>query len=168
MDPSAINQRIRVMHEDLGMTPEQISEDGGIELVLVKSVLASIDPVFAKTIEEDISDGEYKQFLSTYKNLALGTDNPNVQERSLRWLMEEKKGRNEARIKSLQEMGKVNVLLLQQAFEQAKFAEQRALGNCKPIIELQQEIKDKEKQLERISDAAAVVGAGIAYIASNI
>ena len=43
---------------------------------------------------DDITQDEFKIFLQAYKELALNTENDSVRERSLRYLIDEKKGRN--------------------------------------------------------------------------
>lgn len=126
---------IKTAYEELELTPEEIAEDQGLELGAVKACLKQNSPKFNRGVksgtEEDISDEEYKQILGAYKQLALYSENDFVRERSLRQLINEKKGRlDKKEITSL----KVNVILVNQMIQQTRAAKQAALNPAQEPI----------------------------------
>lgn len=137
------HQRILTMYEELDMTVEQIASEEELDLELVKEYLASNSLVYRSKLkkgEEEITDAEYKQYLEQYKCLGLNSENEVVKEKILWKLIEEKKGRNEARIKALENRssaninllsGSVNLIVLQQALKAAQEAKKLVLEDKK-------------------------------------
>lgn len=137
------HQRILTMYEELDMTVEQISIEEELDLELVKEYLASNSLVYRSKLkkgEEEITDAEYRNYLQEYKCLGLNSENEVIKEKILWKLIEEKKGRNEARIKALENRssaninllsGSVNLIVLQQALKAAQEAKKLVLEDKK-------------------------------------
>lgn len=135
------SERIKTMYEDLGMTVEEIAGEENVDTSLVKTSLAASSHTYTEKLkagkEEDITDEEYKTYLTAYKELAIAgsEEYPAIKERSLRWLMEEKKGRNEARIKALAQSHGLgtnfNVLVLQNALDASAKIKKKLQGKKK-------------------------------------
>lgn len=137
------HQRILTMYEELDMTVEQISIEEELDLELVKEYLSSNSLVYRSKLkkgEEEITDAEYRNYLQEYKCLGLNSENEVIKEKILWKLIEEKKGRNEARIKALENRssaninllsGSVNLIVLQQALKAAQEAKKLVLEDKK-------------------------------------
>lgn len=98
---TAANQQIVFAYEMLRLTPGQIAEqfaEYGETEGSVLAVLANESPLYKETLRHKTSnastDDELKELEAEYRLLARTTDNPVVKERCLKYLIEEKKGRN--------------------------------------------------------------------------
>jgi len=78
-------------------------------------IAASLDP------EPEITEAEYRSMWDAYKQIALYSEVDSVRERALRFALEEKKGRNSARVRALAGVsGNKNVLLLNKVLRRVK------------------------------------------------
>jgi hypothetical protein len=122
---SPTNKVIITSYEVCKLSPEEIAEQEGLELESVKAVLLQSSTLYKEHLQnckgqdkEDISDNEYEVLLDAYKSLALNTEQENVKEKALRFLINEKKGRNSA--SDLVKNVKVSVLHFNQQLKQAR------------------------------------------------
>lgn len=109
-------------YEVCDMSPEEIAEAEGLDLETVKITLKHHSMKYRKDVKqgrtEDVSEDEYEQILTAYKELALYSDSDFVKERALRQLMNEKKGRNDP--KSRGQHLRINVLQVNNLIRQAR------------------------------------------------
>jgi hypothetical protein len=148
--PSATNERITLKYDDLDMSPQEIADDEQLDVECVKVCLNIHSQKYRNATaikqpneqEEEITDTEYKLILQGYKSLALTSENEHIREKASKYLIEEKKGRNEARIKALMPTanngGVVNVLMLQQAFGQIKKIRRQLRGEQNDTLDIQE------------------------------
>lgn len=101
---NALDAGIKQQYEILGSSPSEIAAEMDIEEAAVKVSLYSHSSMYRKRLEgtegqdlvgttkdEDITDDEYKDFLTAYKNLAMTSENEVIQEKALKFLLEAKK-----------------------------------------------------------------------------
>lgn len=101
---NALDAGIKQQYEILGSSPSEIAAEMDIEEAAVKISLYSHSSMYRKRLEgnegqdlvgttkdEDITDDEYKDFLTAYKNLAMTSENEVIQEKALKFLLEAKK-----------------------------------------------------------------------------
>jgi hypothetical protein len=82
-------------YEQNGTSIEIIAADNGLEELSVKSVLLQYSKLYRdkQAASEEISKGEYEEYLTNLKILALGAESEAVRARLLLRLIDEKKGR---------------------------------------------------------------------------
>lgn len=156
---TAVNQTIVTAYEVCGLSPEEIAAQEDLEVESVKAVLLQFSMDYRKnttavavttikpSVEEDteepttvdpepeISPEEYKTMWDAYKQLALYSEVDAVRERALRFALEEKKGRNSARIRALAgASGNKNVLLLNQVLRKVKQINGNSESKEKPAL----------------------------------
>lgn len=138
---SAQSKEIVSMFEVCGMTPEQISDEVGIELAVVKCCLKANSSAYNETVlpEHDITDAEFEQIKMGYKQLMFSEDEK-VRERALRFLWNEKKGRNEDKT-MIANIGKMNIIMFNERLNKARQARERFLSknNSEPAIDVPSE-----------------------------
>lgn len=142
---TAFNTAIVTAFEDCGLGAEEIAEQHGLELTAVRAVLIQCSSKYRKQIKkaekaatsetlapaqnnedqkfELVADEEFDEIRQAYKDLAFTSENDAVREKSLRWLLNEKKGRNDM-VKSIKEAPQLSVnqfnFMLKEARENAK------------------------------------------------
>jgi hypothetical protein len=94
-------------YEMYGMSVDALADEHSLEPTAVKALLLRHSRKYKENLqeekeqegatEEDISRDEYKELIASYKELARFSDNEHIKERALRFLIEEKKGRNDRR-----------------------------------------------------------------------
>ena len=154
---TAINQGIITAYEVCGLSPEEIAAQEDLEVESVKAVLLQFSVQYRKSFtavtavaiekgedvtlgapdpEPEITEVEYKAMWDAYKQLAMYSEVDSVRERALRFALEEKKGRNSARIRALAGVsGNKNVLLLNQVLKKVKeYSSKPTNGETKPAI----------------------------------
>lgn len=139
-----IDQQIRILFEVSGLSVADIAADLGLEPLAVKQSLIAHSTTYRKAARavakenggelpssalvampdgetreiEFISDEEFNQYTDAYKDLALTSENHVIKEKALRFLIDEKLGRNNPENKGL---GKdINVLAFNAAVMAAK------------------------------------------------
>ncbi len=96
---AAAGESIKVAYETLGLTLEQIAEQQELTVGEVHSILWSVSPKFKKDFGGTASSED--DLLEHYKNLALSSPVDAVREKALRYLIDERKGRNDVPIELL-------------------------------------------------------------------
>lgn len=137
---TALHQAIVTAYEVCGLTPSEIALQEDLEVEAVKSVLLQFSAKFRKEGEQpsfqqqsnglvesvdpepEITSDEYRAMWAAYKEIALYSEVDSVRERALRFALEEKKGRNKARVKALQDNAVKgnNILVLNQILKRVK------------------------------------------------
>lgn len=126
---------IKRSHDEDGLSAEDIAAGMGLDAALVRGVLAgasaeyrleqaavgNLDPY------EIVTDGDFKRIRDAYKDLALNDPNtpPHVRERMLRWMLDEKKGRN--RVKEIAPGININILNLNKRLQEIQAKSAKAL-----------------------------------------
>jgi len=145
------------------MTTEQIAVEVGLEEIAVKACLSSYsslynDQMSSEKEEEDISDEEFAQIKMAYKQLMFSEDD-RVKEKALRFLWDEKKGRNKQKDTLILNAGKINILAFNDRLIKARQAKEKFLNsnnaskannveNNSEIIDVPSSISsDKEKDM---------------------
>lgn len=95
---SGENQQIITAFEDLGMSPEEIAEDRGFELVFVKSILMQCSSLYRKASKQDsaleFTEREAEEMKGIILNLArYSDDDPHLQFKAASFILNDKKGR---------------------------------------------------------------------------
>jgi hypothetical protein len=126
---SNANQDILNLYEQ-GLSPECIAEDLGWEVEAVKAILGSQSTLYRSKIKsgeecEDITDEEYRELLKAYKSVAIYSDVDAVRERALRFLINERKGRNDN--EGILRGGNFNITLINAHIKNAKQEMKRIL-----------------------------------------
>ncbi len=142
---TAFNHQIVAAYETCEVTPEEIAEQFGIELETVKIALLQ-SPKYRESIkqgeEEDVTQDEYKAILHEYKSLAFSTRDDGVKEKSLRFLINEKKGRNSTNAALLKGSGVVfNILQINASIAKTR----QQLAKLLP-----DELKSKEEEFIQV------------------
>lgn len=103
---NALDAGIKQQYEVLGSSPSEIAAEMDIEEAAVKISLYAHSSLYRRNLsgseldkslppgttkDEDITDDEYKDFLTAYKNLAMTSENEVIQEKALKFLLEAKK-----------------------------------------------------------------------------
>ena len=94
---------IKLSYENENLSPEQIAEDRGLDVVSVKASLCQTSATFRKDAgqesEEDatlnFSDDELRRVNEKLVSLALNAEDENVQLRAAMYVRDDKKGRKE-------------------------------------------------------------------------
>ena len=98
---NARTTRLLSLFENLGLSLDQIAAEESIPEAEVKAVLYQHSRQYRDSVDkeksrEDISDEEFQALLYTYKEIAMHAEDDSVREKALRFLINEKKGRNDA------------------------------------------------------------------------
>ena len=118
-------------YEQNGASPEQIAQDQDLDITAVKATLLQFSSKYRDTLQdkksalvekEDVTEDEYSEILAAYKNLALYSDNDFLRERALRNLINERKGRNDPKVKEqvVKSGGTINVFTLNEYIVEAR------------------------------------------------
>lgn len=152
---SGSEHQVVSMYELGSMSPGDISESTGYDLLAIKTTLASHSKIYRERMEQtalvtqangtvvpsrdegDISDSEMAMIKSGILDIAFNApeEQLNTKFRALKFLFQEKKGRNNvATVSSI----KINMLTINQGLQQAREAMERAMNNSnneKQVIE---------------------------------
>lgn len=90
---------IRTAYEVLGLTVEQIAEQQDLAVGEVKAILYACSPVYKQDIGMSVESED--EFVELYKDLARSCPETAVREKALRFLINEKKGRNDVPVELL-------------------------------------------------------------------
>lgn len=90
---------IRVAYETLGLTVEQIAEQQDLAVGEVRSILYGVSAVYKQDIGSTLETED--EFVELYKDLARSCPETAVREKALRFLINEKKGRNDVPVELL-------------------------------------------------------------------
>jgi len=133
---TAANQQIVTAFEELNLTPEQISEAFGFNILAVKSVLSQFSSKFKSAVKSSknsgFTDDEAEEMYSIILNLARYSDDENLQYKAACRIIDDKKGRLD--IVNNQPGLQINVVTFNEQMQKALNAERRTL-----------EIKDVEE-----------------------
>jgi cyanate lyase len=165
---TAANTQVVKAYEDCGMLPSEIAETLGWEESAIKAILAihsrkyrsdtkdlggplevssnaiqKVDREGESGAEDvEITDPEYQEIISAYKQLALYSEVDSVRERALRNLIDEKKGRK--RILSPSKVGSLNIAQINVYIKQAREELRGMIEGINPI-----NIEAEVKQLKQ-------------------
>jgi hypothetical protein len=134
---TAVDKVIVTAFEVENISPEEISEMEEIDLSVVKQILLQHSPSYRASLRDingvtisgsDESNGitkqEYEDILAGVKNMALYGDNEFSRLRSSLFLLDEYKGRNDARVRQNNQVRPINLkvgaLILNQHLQKAK------------------------------------------------
>ena len=95
---------IRASYEDLGMTPEEIAEDRGLQLEAVQAGLLQCSPKYRKVVvrdtpegdKSDISDEQLKRVTDVILDIALSSEDDGLRLKAAMYIRDDKKGRRDA------------------------------------------------------------------------
>lgn len=136
---TASNLQIVTLYEN-GLTVDQIhNEFPDLDTSSIKAVLLANCPAYSQKTEdkeEEITDDEYKQFLTVYKQIALFGEHDHIREKALRRLMDEKKGRLDIH-RIVKNDKTINVILFNQQLLQTRKAR---------LISERHEVSEKEEE----------------------
>lgn len=120
---SALDASILSLHNE-GCSESEISEALGLEETAVKYSLlrSSVDyrKENNKIRKEHISDDDLSEFFESYKDLARNTEDEYLKEKTLRWLISEKKGYNDTKKNILPLNGGINLFVLNNSLKELK------------------------------------------------
>ncbi len=131
---NALQLSIVHQYDELGMTIEEIAEEHpNLDPVGIKTCLTTFSLKYKQENstpdQPEITDDEHRLFMNSYKGLALGAEDEKVRERALKFLINEKKGRNDVIKKMVEDSNKqVNFFQVNQYLIKARQAKQKALG----------------------------------------
>jgi hypothetical protein len=126
--PKNYHLEVVTLFEAEGLTPEQIATDRGYDVEFVITTLMQFSRVYKenmRSIEKnkaDVTDEEYEELLTSYKNLAKYSDDEHLREKALRFLINEKKGRNNVQVNPEAKSVVNQILVFNQALEAARQA----------------------------------------------
>lgn len=132
-------EQIKIAFEEAGMTPAEIAEDLGRSLEAVQLTLMQVSPSYRKTLNKVEQKEEQDEMLQIIESIARTQleENPSVALKAAKYLVEERKGRNDARAGIGKSQG-INILLLDERFiatrKRIEEMKQKALGA--PIIDV--------------------------------
>ena len=120
------------LYESCGMTVSQIAEECNLEESAVKGLLSNYSTKFkqeASKAEEEISSSEKQEFVEVIKSLARCAENEQIKMKCAMWLVDERKGRNDAKVKMLSRLASggngavnINILTLNDQLKKAREA----------------------------------------------
>jgi len=117
-----IATQIVVAYEEAGLTPEEIAADLEMDVTSVKLALAQNSRVYKKALGQEVevvSDAEVSEMHSIIKSIAVSQqfDNPGVALKAAKWIIDEKKGRNDAKVNTT---NKINVVVFNEKLASAR------------------------------------------------
>ncbi len=126
-------ESIRVAYETLGMTPDEISEDRGLEVASVKASLMATSSKYRKACgqepeEEDklnFSDQDLQDVNEIILQTAKYAEDPNLRFKAATYVRDDKKGRKEV----VKQMGNqsFNILVFNEQMARLREAKQKAI-----------------------------------------
>jgi len=136
---TAANQQIITAYEELGLSPEQISEDQELDIVAVKSVLMQGSALYRRACKKDetlcFDDAQEKLALDVIYQIAAGHTeaDDNTRLRAAMYIRNDR--RNRLDVVKQQAGLNINVIMMQDQMKKAIAAIQRSKGevvNPKP------------------------------------
>lgn len=132
-------EQIKLSFEQLGMTPEEIAGDRGLEIDVVKATLASVSAKYRRACGEEgeekndlnFTDEQEERIRSRIYEIAVGSDNDAVALKACMYIRDDKKGRLDT-VKQLAGIT-FNVLQLNDQMKKANAAVEEALKQQKVI-----------------------------------
>lgn len=136
-------EQLRISYEQLGMSPEEIAEDRGLDLTAVKAGLMQSSSKYRKACgqaaEDDdtlnFSDDDLRRVNNVIKEIALSSEDDNLRLKAAMYIRDDKKGRKEV-IKAVQNT-QFNILQFNEAMKQVRNVSERMTsellgngGNC--------------------------------------
>jgi len=134
----AINQAIVTAYEELGMTPEEIADDQGLDISVIKATLIQSSLTYRKVIKKDdseFSDEDLVQVNNVIRQTALYAEDENLRFRAASYIRDDKKGRRDI-IKQVQNTQPINALIFNVQFQKAQKAIERACGKLKDAVDV--------------------------------
>jgi hypothetical protein len=136
--------QLKIAYEELGMSPEEIAEDRGLELASVKAALMQSSSVYRRACgQEDseeaklnFSDADLDQVNAVIRNIALYAEDPNLQFKAATYIRDDKKGRKDV----VKQMGgsQFNILMFNEQMQKirgvADAAKRVLIGDSKDPI----------------------------------
>jgi hypothetical protein len=142
---TAVNNQVVQMYEDAQLSPEQIAEDLGYDLVAVKATLLQFSNVYRKLvntakdepsegIENLISDDELREMVDVVKTVARHSEIDSVRLKAACRLIDEKKGR----LNPIREVrgAQMNLIMFNQQLIQNRQARVKVLEREKECVEV--------------------------------
>lgn len=119
-------EQMRLSYENLGMSPEEISEDRGLDLTAVKAGLMQCSPAYRKACgqeegEDDtlnFSDDDLRRVNGVIKEIALSSEDDGLRLKAAMYIRDDKKGRKEV-IKQVGSM-QFNILQFNESMRKAR------------------------------------------------
>ena len=128
---TAHNEQIVTAFEVNGLEPEQIADAFGLDVLAVKSVLLQNSSIYRKDSKKDerlqFTEGEAEEMKTIILNIARYTeDDPNLQFKAAKFILEDKKGRLDAQATGKQmNQFNFNVLRFEEQMKKALEARER-------------------------------------------
>lgn len=145
----AANEQIVTAYETLGMTPEEIAEDQGLELVAVKAALMQCSSAYRKATKVDdslnFSDDELRMANQTIALLAGHSEDERVKLKAAIYIRDDKKGRFDV-AKTMNNMN-INILNFAEHMKKALAARDRSKG----IVDVQSSIVSPKVLAAKVS-----------------
>lgn len=124
------NGQVVSLYEQDGLSPDEIAEGLGFSIEAVKTTLLNGSSLYRRRQKnptnyapgeelEVITNEEFEQVKTAYKQLAISSEVDAVRERAGRFLINEKLGRNKG-ITGLEKSSAINITLINAHIEQAK------------------------------------------------
>lgn len=128
--------QIKTAYEEEGMSPEEISQDMGYEVVAVKAKLMQVSSKYrsacGKEPEEEselnFSDEQLKIVTQEMFDLAMHTEDEHLKYKCLTYIRDDKKGRKDV-VKATQQVP-INLLQFNQFLNSSKNMAQQAIQNA--------------------------------------
>jgi hypothetical protein len=130
---SGEQESIKVAYETLGMTPEEIAEDRGLEVPSVKASLMSTSSQYRKACGQEPEDEDALNFsdqdLQDVNAIIISTakyaEDPHLRLKAAMYVRDDKKGRKEV----VKQMGNqsFNILVFNEQMAQIRAAKQKAI-----------------------------------------
>jgi hypothetical protein len=124
---NCVDTQIKTAYELHGMSPEEISEDQGLDLVAVKSKLMQVSSVFRKNCglsSPDVDDGlnftedDLRRVNEVILTLALSAEDEHLRGKMATYVRDDKKGRKE--VAKLMKGTTFNILSFNEMIHQAR------------------------------------------------
>lgn len=136
---TAANATIVTSYEVLELSVEDIAAQEGLEVESVKAILAGHSSLYRERLRsdsatEDISNGEFEDIKSAMKQIALYGEQEGVRLKALRFLWDEKKGRNEIKKDEGARNLRVNVLIFNQQLKKIREVRSKVRDTQTPQI----------------------------------
>lgn len=129
---SSIDQQIKTSFEDLGLTPEEISEQTGYDLLAIKTILLNISGAYRKACKKDVALGLNKVETEEMKTIMLNIaryeeDDQTLKFKAAQFLYNEGRGRNEVKPITTTTINFNNVIAFNEQMKKALAARERTL-----------------------------------------
>lgn len=142
----ALTQQIVTLYEQDEIAPEMIAEMLELDSTAIKTALMQNSPRFRKDVKDGVkefTETDYTRAKQVIANL-LDSENDSVRLRAAKFVVDENKGRNDARVAAMQalalkEAPKVNVLMINETFLKARAALTKSLGGGEIDVEIVKE-----------------------------